>query len=330
MPESRNRQLLMEHLQRGVRTEVAKSILRHAGVVGNSVQDYLERLHQDQTAIKTMDRLSSAPTPGLGLSAPEPMEVDQLQGGKEEKRVKKFGGKCFRCSKVGHMKKDCKVRMPEADKKEAVSALLENRRQQRPNTTGKILTVTDSTKAEREVLYKNMVPGDAELSLELMDGPADNTRWMNVPRDPPFQCSMMGAVERIDKGKCTMTVLEGVVVSEEFISLLGLSSKHLTKKGGRNISTADPKGPGLKVVGRVKKGLMGIRFCEHETRVYPKTLKSISLTKHIFAKFREIFAKFIFCFLRKIRNENFFSRKTRNEIEKELKFVFYIWGINSY
>ena len=163
------------------------------------------------------------------------------------------------------------------DKKEAMSALRENSRQHRDNAAGKVLTMTDSTKSERETLYKSMVPGDAELSMELMDGPADNTRWMNVSEDPPFQCSMMGAVERIDKGKCTMTitinilidsgqnVLEGVVVSEDFISLLGLSSKHLMKKGVRNISTADPNGPGLKVVGRVKPGLMGIRFCGHET-----------------------------------------------------------------
>merc|ERR1711973_472020 len=137
--------------------------------------------------------------------------------------------------------------------------------------------VKDSSREERETLYRSMVPGDSELSMKLMDGPASSTRWMEVPEDPPFQCSMMGAVERLDQGKCTMTitinvlidsgqnVLEGVVVSEDFISLLGLSSKHLIKKGVRNISTADPKGPGLKVVGRVKKGLMGIRFCEHET-----------------------------------------------------------------
>ena len=160
--------------------------------------------------------------------------------------------------------RDCKGRIPENDKEEAVSALLENSRQHRNNAAGKILTMTDSTKSERETLYRSMVPGDAELSMELMDGPADNTRWMNVSEDPPFQCSMMGAVERIDKGKCTMTVtinilidsgqnvLEGVVVSEDFISLLGLSSKHLMKKGVRNISTADPKGPGLKV--RCPKG----------------------------------------------------------------------------
>merc|ERR1711973_231908 len=113
--------------------------------------------------------------------------------------------------------------------------------------------------------------------MELMDGPADNARWMNVPEDPPFQCSMVGAVERIDKGKCTMSitmnilidsgqnVLEGVVMSENFISILDLDSRHLMKKGVRNISTADPKGPGLKVIGRVKRGLIGMRFCEHES-----------------------------------------------------------------
>ena len=39
----------------------------------------------------------------------------------------------------------------------------------------------------------------------------------------------------------------------------------MMKKGGRNISTDDPKGPGLKVVGWVKPGLMGIRFCGDET-----------------------------------------------------------------
>merc|ERR1711973_947324 len=137
--------------------------------------------------------------------------------------------------------------------------------------------MTDSARSERETAYKSMVPGDAELGMGLMDGPADNVRWMNVPEDPPFQCSMVGAVERIDKGKCTMSitmnilidsgqnVLEGVVVSENFISILDLDSRHLMKKGVRNISTADPNGPGLKVVGRVKPGLLGIRFCGHET-----------------------------------------------------------------
>merc|ERR1711973_817997 len=137
--------------------------------------------------------------------------------------------------------------------------------------------VKDSSREERESMYRSMVPGDSELSMKLLDGSASSTRWMEVPEDPPFQCSMMGAVERLDQGKCTMTitinvlidsgqnVLEGVVVSEDFISLLGLNLKHLIKKGVRNISTADPKGPGLKVVGRVKKCLMGIRFCEHET-----------------------------------------------------------------
>ena len=112
-----------------------------------------------------------------------------------------------------------------------MSALRKSSRQHRDDTAGKVFTMTDSARSERETLYKSMVPGDAELSMELMDGPADNTRWMNVSKDPPFQCSMMGAVERIDKGKCTMTitinvlidsgqnVLEGVVVSEEFISL---------------------------------------------------------------------------------------------------------------
>merc|ERR1711973_930037 len=136
--------------------------------------------------------------------------------------------------------------------------------------------MTDSARSERETAYKSMVPGDAELGMELMDGPADNVRWMNVPEDPPFQCSMVGAVERINKGKCTMSitmnilidsgqnVLEGVVMSENFISILDLDSRHLMKKGVRNISTADPNGPGLKVVGRVKRGLIGMRFCEHE------------------------------------------------------------------
>merc|ERR1711973_683380 len=137
--------------------------------------------------------------------------------------------------------------------------------------------MTDSARSKRETAYKKMVPGDAELGMELMDGPADNVRWMNVPEDPPFQCSMVGAVERIDKGKCTMSitmnilidsgqnVLEGVVVSENFISILDLDSRHLMKKGVRNISTADPNGPGLKVVGRVKPGLLGMRLCGHET-----------------------------------------------------------------
>merc|ERR1711973_63782 len=137
--------------------------------------------------------------------------------------------------------------------------------------------VRDSSKAERETMYRSMVPGDSELSMKLLDGPASSTRWMEVPEDPPFQCSMMGAVEQLDQGRCTMSitinvlidsgqnVLEGVVVSENFISLLGLTAKDLIKKGVRNISTADPKGPGLKVIGRVKRGLMGIRFCEHES-----------------------------------------------------------------
>ena len=98
------------------------------------------------------------------------------------------------------------------DKKEAMSALRENSRQHRDNAAGKVLTMTDSTKSERETLYKSMVPGDAELSMELMDGPADNTRWMNVSEDPPFQCSMMGAVERIDKGKCTMTITINILI----------------------------------------------------------------------------------------------------------------------
>ena len=156
------------------------------------VQEYLEQLHQDQLAIKTMDRLSSALTPGLGLSAPEPMEVDQIAP--EEKKPKRFGGKCFQFNKNGHMKRDCKVKLPEKEKKEAVSALLENCRQQRGNEAGRIQTVTDSSKAERETMYRSMVPGDSELSMKLMDGPARSTRWMEVPEDPPFQCSMMGAV----------------------------------------------------------------------------------------------------------------------------------------
>merc|ERR1711973_191842 len=137
--------------------------------------------------------------------------------------------------------------------------------------------VKDSSRAERESMYQSMVPGDPELSMKLLDGPASSTRRMEIPADPPFQCSMMGAVERLDQGRCTMSitinvlidsgqnVLEGVVVSENFISLLGLTAKDLIKKGVRNISTADPKGPGLKVIGRVKRGLIGIRFCEHES-----------------------------------------------------------------
>merc|ERR1711973_956039 len=112
---------------------------------------------------------------------------------------------------------------------------------------------------------------------------------MNVPEDPPFQCSMVGAVERINKGKCTMSitmnilidsgqnVLEGVVMSEKFISILDLDSRHLMKKGVRNISTADPNGPGLKVVGRVKPGLLGMRFCGHETIfVQPLVVQGLS------------------------------------------------------
>merc|ERR1711973_187282 len=149
--------------------------------------------------------------------------------------------------------------------------------------------MTDSARSKRETAYKNMVPGDAELGMELMDGPADNVRWMNVPEDPPFQCSMVGAVERINKGKCTMSitmnilidsgqnVLEGVVMSEKFISILDLDSRHLMKKGVRNISTADPNGPGLKVVGRVKPGLLGIRLCGHETIfVQPLVVQGLS------------------------------------------------------
>merc|ERR1711872_324722 len=275
--EPRNRQVFMEHLRRGVRTEVAKSILRHAGSVGISVQDYLERLHEDQVTIKQMDNLSSAPTSGLGLPAPEPMEVDQIA--QEGKKTKRFSGKCFRCNKQGHMKKDCKVKLPttQKEKTEAVSALLEDCRQQNGNEAVRIQTVKDSSRAERESMYRSMVPGDSELGMKLLDGPASSTRWMEVPEDPPFQCSMMGAVERLDQGRCIMSitinvlidsgqnVLEGVVVSENFIQLLGLTDKDLIKKGVRNISTADPKGPGLKVIGRVKRGLIGMRFCEHES-----------------------------------------------------------------
>ena len=175
------------------------------------------------------------------------------------------------------------------DKNEAMSALRESSRQHRDDTAGKVFTMTDSARSERETEYKRMVPGDAELGMELMDGPADNVRWMNVPEDPPFQCSMVGAVERINKGNCTMSitmnilidsgqnVLEGVVMSENFISILDLDSRHLMKKGVRNISTADPNGPGLKVVGRVKPGLVGIRFCGHETIfVQPLVVQGLS------------------------------------------------------
>merc|ERR1711973_597481 len=201
--------------------------------------------------------------------------LGQLEEVKEAQKVKR---KCFRCNKNGHMKRDCKVKLPttQKDKPEAVSALLEDCRQQSGSEAVRIQTVRDSSRAERESMYQSMVPGDAELGMKLLDGPASSTRWMEVPADPPFQCSMMGAVERLDQGRCTMSitinvlidsgqnVLEGVVVSENFIQLLGLTAKDLIKKGVRNISTADPKGPGLKVIGRVKRGLIGMRFCEHE------------------------------------------------------------------
>merc|ERR1711973_63433 len=66
-------------------------------------------------------------------------------------------------------------------------------------------------------------------------------------------------------------------MSEKFISILDLDSRHLMKKGVRNISTADPNGPGLKVVGRVKPGLLGIRFCGHETIfVQPLVVQGLS------------------------------------------------------
>merc|ERR1711973_218606 len=66
-------------------------------------------------------------------------------------------------------------------------------------------------------------------------------------------------------------------MSEKFISILDLDSRHLMKKGVRNISTADPNGPGLKGVGRVKPGLLGIRLCGHETIfVQPLVVQGLS------------------------------------------------------
>ena len=47
--------------------------------------------------------------------------------------------------------------------------------------------MTDSTKGEKEDLYRDMVLGDAELSAELMDGPASTTRWMTVFDDGSSQ-----------------------------------------------------------------------------------------------------------------------------------------------
>ena len=64
-----------------------------------------------------------------------------------------------------------------------MSALLENCRQQSGSEAVRIQTVKDSSRAERESMYRSMVPGDSELSMKLLDGPASSTRWMEPWND---------------------------------------------------------------------------------------------------------------------------------------------------
>ena len=141
----------------------------------------------------------------------------------------------------------------------------------------------------RDGKLAKLVPHDHVTGRAVLEGPAEQTVWMKDPDQTPHPCTVLGAVEINEKGRCkTSIVLDilldtgqnvapGGLISETLFYKFTLEKTDLERMKENAIGTADPNSPGLRVLGRVKAGKLAVRLCQHETIFFqPVVVRGLS------------------------------------------------------